>query len=65
MRCEEAHMKRVVLFFAGVAAGIALVLMAAGGTGWPVKFPVTTQETASEAPSKAEAKHEEIGRAHV
>ena len=53
MRCEEAHMKRVVLFFAGVAAGIALVLMAAGGTGWPVKFPVTTQETASE----------EIGRA--
>lgn len=65
MRCEEAHMKRVVLFFAGVAAGIALVLMAAGGTGWPVKFPVTTQETASEAPSKAEAKHETPGRVEL
>ena len=58
-------MKRVVLFFAGVAAGIALVLMAAGGTGWPVKFPVTTQETASEAPSKAEAKHEATGRVEL
>ncbi|MBR0901000.1 efflux RND transporter periplasmic adaptor subunit [Bradyrhizobium tropiciagri] len=54
-------MKRVVLFFAGVAAGIALVFLAAGGVGWPVKFPATTQETASESPPRAEAKHEAPG----
>ncbi|WP_229196384.1 efflux RND transporter periplasmic adaptor subunit [Bradyrhizobium acaciae] len=54
-------MKRVVLFFAGVTAGIALVFLAAGGIGWPVKFPATTLETASGNPPKAEAKHEAPG----
>ncbi|MGY3444943.1 efflux RND transporter periplasmic adaptor subunit [Bradyrhizobium sp. USDA 4473] len=54
-------MKRIVLFFAGVTAGIALVLLAAGGIGWPVKFPATTLEAASESPQKAEAKHEAPG----
>ena len=54
-------MKRVVLFFAGVAAGIALVVVAAGWVGWPVKFPATTQETATAGPPKAEATHEAPG----
>lgn len=54
-------MKRVVLFFAGVAAGIALIILAAGWIGWPVKFPATTQETAVTAVPKAEATHEAPG----
>ncbi|WP_050405616.1 efflux RND transporter periplasmic adaptor subunit [Bradyrhizobium embrapense] len=54
-------MKRVVLFFAGVAAGIALIILAAGWIGWPVKFPSTTQETAVTAVPKAEATHEAPG----
>ncbi|WP_338821567.1 efflux RND transporter periplasmic adaptor subunit [Bradyrhizobium septentrionale] len=54
-------MKRIILFFAGVAAGIALVVMAAGSIGWPVQFPATTQETATAGTAKAEAKHEAPG----
>ncbi|UFX42415.1 efflux RND transporter periplasmic adaptor subunit [Bradyrhizobium sp. 41S5] len=54
-------MKRVVLFFAGVAAGIALIILAAGWIGWPVKFPAATQETATADPPRAEARHEAPG----
>ncbi|MGF6309909.1 cobalt-zinc-cadmium efflux system membrane fusion protein [Bradyrhizobium sp. i1.8.4] len=54
-------MKRVVLFFAGVTAGIALVVLAAGWIGWPVKFPTATQETAIANPEKSGAKHEAPG----
>ncbi|QIG92640.1 MULTISPECIES: efflux RND transporter periplasmic adaptor subunit [unclassified Bradyrhizobium] len=54
-------MKRIILFFAGVAAGIALVVLAAGWIGWPVQFPATTQETATAGTAKAEAKHEAAG----
>ncbi|MBR1160481.1 efflux RND transporter periplasmic adaptor subunit [Bradyrhizobium elkanii] len=53
-------MKRVVLFFAGVAAGIALVVAAAGWIGWPVRFPAATQETAT-TDTKTEARHEAPG----
>jgi len=54
-------MKRVVLFFAGVAAGIALIILAAGWIGWPVKFPATMHETATADPPRAEARHEAPG----
>lgn len=54
-------MKRVVLFFAGVAAGIALVVVAAGSIGWPVKFPAATQEIATADPEKSGAKHAASG----
>lgn len=54
-------MKRVVLFFAGMAAGIALIMMAAGWIGWPVKFAATTQETAVTSVTKVEAAHEAPG----
>lgn len=54
-------MKRVVLFFAGVAAGIVLIILAAGSIGWPVKFPATTQESAAADSPKAEARHEAPG----
>ncbi|WP_338689561.1 efflux RND transporter periplasmic adaptor subunit [Bradyrhizobium sp. 26S5] len=51
-------MKRVVVFFAGVAAGIALVVVAAGWIGWPV--PETTRQTAA-THTKTEASHEAPG----
>ncbi|WP_092125703.1 efflux RND transporter periplasmic adaptor subunit [Bradyrhizobium erythrophlei] len=54
-------MKRIVLFFAGMAAGIALIMLAAGWIGWPVKFPATTQETAVTGGPKVEATHEAPG----
>jgi cobalt-zinc-cadmium efflux system membrane fusion protein len=54
-------MKRVVLFFAGVAAGVVLIILAAGWIGWPVKFPAATQETAAADSPKAEARHEAPG----
>jgi len=59
VRCGEAQMKRIVIFFAGVAAGLGLVVLAAGGIGWPVAFPAAMQETATATTSspKAEAKH--------
>jgi cobalt-zinc-cadmium efflux system membrane fusion protein len=53
-------MKRVVVFFAGVAAGIALVVVAAGWIGWPAKFPATTRQTAA-THTKTEASHEAPG----
>lgn len=53
-------MKRIVLFFAGVATGISLV-MAAGWIGWPVSLPVATQETAEASSQDTEAKHRAPG----
>lgn len=54
-------MKRVVLFFTGVAAGIALVVLAAGWIGWPVKFPAAAQQAVATDVPKAEPKHEAPG----
>ncbi|MFB9268151.1 efflux RND transporter periplasmic adaptor subunit [Bradyrhizobium erythrophlei] len=50
-------MKRIVLFSAGIAAGIGLVILAAGWVGWPVSFPTATRETAATASAKPEARH--------
>lgn len=53
-------MKRVILFFGGVAAGIALVVLAAGSIGWPMTLRAAVQETTT-SPAKAEAAHEAPG----
>jgi cobalt-zinc-cadmium efflux system membrane fusion protein len=53
-------MKRIVLFFAGVAAGIGLVVLTAGSLGWPVALSAARQETATTS-AKAEARHETPG----
>ncbi len=50
-------MKRIVLFSAGVVAGIGLVVLAAGWVGWPVSLPAAKQETAANGSSKPEARH--------
>ncbi|WP_407152024.1 efflux RND transporter periplasmic adaptor subunit [Bradyrhizobium sp. ORS 86] len=54
-------MKRIVLFLAGVAAGIGLVVAAAGWIGWPVALPAARQEITGESPPKADHKHEASG----
>jgi membrane fusion protein, heavy metal efflux system len=53
-------MKRIVLFFAGVAAGIGLVVLAAGWAGWPGSLPAM-QETAAVNSPKAETGHQAPG----
>ncbi|MBR0936434.1 efflux RND transporter periplasmic adaptor subunit [Bradyrhizobium jicamae] len=50
-------MKRIAVFFAGVAAGAGLIVLVARWIGWPVSFPVTVQQTATPSVAKADAKH--------
>jgi cobalt-zinc-cadmium efflux system membrane fusion protein len=61
LRCGEAQMKRIVLFFAGVAAGIGVVLLAAGWIGWPLTLRSPTQESAAMTSATTEAKHHAPG----
>ncbi|KJC62027.1 cation transporter [Bradyrhizobium sp. LTSPM299] len=54
-------MKRTVLFFAGVVAGIGLVVLAAAWAGWPMPVPATTQQTATAKSPKVETGHQAPG----
>lgn len=54
-------MKRIVLFFAGVAAGITLAVMATGSIGWPVSLPAATEKTADASSVTTEDKHQAPG----
>ncbi|KWV57275.1 cation transporter [Bradyrhizobium macuxiense] len=54
-------MKRIVLFFAGVTAGISLVFVTAGWIGWPFSLPATTRETVAASSANTEAKHQAPG----
>ncbi|MBR0752790.1 efflux RND transporter periplasmic adaptor subunit [Bradyrhizobium jicamae] len=56
-------MKRIVLFCAGVAAGIGLVTASAGWLRWPVVFPTAAQDTAASGDAKAPDKHH--GPGHI
>jgi len=53
-------MKRIVLFFAGVAAGIGLVVLAAGSAGWPGSLPAMQKTAAANSP-KSETRHQAPG----
>ncbi|KJC49105.1 cation transporter [Bradyrhizobium sp. LTSP885] len=54
-------MKRIVLFSAGVVAGIGLVVLAEAWAGWPMPVPATTQQTATAKSRKVEAGHQAPG----
>ena len=54
-------MKRIVLFFGGVAAGIALVFVTTSWIGWPITLRAPMQESGSTSPAVAETKHQAPG----
>jgi cobalt-zinc-cadmium efflux system membrane fusion protein len=54
-------MKRIVLFFAGVTAGIGLGVLMVAWAGWPMPLPVAKQETAAAKSPTTEARHRSPG----
>ena len=51
-------MKRILLFTAGMAVGVGMVIATARWAGWPLSWTSAPQETAAIEPSKTHGKHD-------
>src|SRR5512140_1203813 len=55
--CGKAHMKRIIVFLAGIFVGIALIVAAAFWGGWPLSFESRPPDAATAGTAKTETAH--------